>query len=76
MAQQAMGGINMDLNLIYHKTENFRFYNAHPNGKEDLNMNKKLLEEIAQRWMGVEILKTVYVWEIENALREAYETGK
>jgi hypothetical protein len=32
MAQQAMGGISMDLSLIYHKTENFRFYNAHPNG--------------------------------------------
>jgi hypothetical protein len=27
-----MGGIGMDLSLIYHKTENFRFYNAHPNG--------------------------------------------
>ena len=49
-------------------------------------MNKKFLEEIAKRWMGVETLKTrnsdsldactVYVWEIENALREAYEEGK
>jgi len=28
----AKGGIVMDLSLIYHKTENFKYYNAHPNG--------------------------------------------
>jgi len=27
-----MGGIATDLSLIYRKTENFRYYNAHPNG--------------------------------------------